>query len=139
MSICLRPTVNDLIPDSDTFTVTIATQGGTAIGKILYTLLYTQLTLYLVSYQDDIKIVFFLHSAGSDFMAMSVDRTFSLPLQKSEVCECLSIIQDDIAEGDEVFYVTLTSSYPQIKTTGAVIHIVDDDGKKQYLLIVMYS
>ena len=74
-----------------------------------------------------------MHSAGSDFVAMSVDRTFSLPFQQSEVCECLSIIQDDIAEGDEVLYLTLTSTHPQVKTTGAVIHIVDDDGKKQYL------
>ena len=72
----------------------------------------------------------FLHLAGSDFVAMSVDRTFSLPLQQSEVCECLSIIQDDIAEGDEVFYLTLTSTNPQVKTTGAVVHIIDDDGKK---------
>ena len=65
-------------------------------------------------------------------MAMSVDRTFSLPLQKSVVCECLSIIQDDIAEGDEVFYLTLTSTHPQIKATGAVVHIIDDDGKEQH-------
>lgn len=72
----------------------------------------------------------FLHSADSDFVAMSMDRTFSLPLQQSEVCECLSIIQDNVAEGDEVFYLTLTSTHPQVKTAGAVVHIVDDDGKK---------
>ena len=77
----------------------------------------------------------FLHSAGSDFVAMSVDRTFTLPLQQFEVCECISIIQDDVTEGDEVFYLTLTSTHPQIKTTGAIVHIIDDDGKKQLILI----
>ena len=63
-------------------------------------------------------------------MAISEDRTFSLPLEQSESCECLSIIRDDIAEGDEVFYLTLTSTHPQVLTTGAVVHIIDDDGKE---------
>ena len=35
LRVCLRQTDTDLIPDTDTFTVTIATQGGTAIGKSL--------------------------------------------------------------------------------------------------------
>ena len=68
---------------------------------------------------------------------MSVNRTFSLPLGRSEVCECISIIQDDIAEGDEVFYLTLTSTHPQIRTTGAVVHIVDDDGKEHCMQSIM--
>lgn len=66
---------------------------------------------------------------GSDFVATSSNRTFSLPLHQYEVCECLRIIQDDVTEGDEVFYLTLTSTNPQVRATGAVVHIVDDDGK----------
>ena len=33
LRVCMRQTNTDLIPDTDTFTVTIATRGGTAIGK----------------------------------------------------------------------------------------------------------
>jgi hypothetical protein len=42
LRVCLRLTVTDngLIPDTDTFTVTIATRGGTAIGKSLYSSLW---------------------------------------------------------------------------------------------------
>ena len=69
------------------------------------------------------------YPGGVDFIPISTNRTFSLPLRKFGVCECLSIIQDDIAEGDEVFYLTLTSPHPLIGTTGAAVHIVDDDGK----------
>jgi hypothetical protein len=70
---------------------------------------------------------------------MSVDRTFSLPFEQSDAqCECLSIIRDDIAEGDEVFYLALTSTHPQVLTTGAVVHIIDDDGKKQRLTCIRH-
>ena len=69
---------------------------------------------------------------GTDFVPISSNRTLSLPLEQYEVCECLSVIQDDVTEGDEVFYLTLTSSHPQVRTTGAMVHIIDDDGKQDW-------
>ena len=51
------------------------------------------------------------------------------------------MIQDDITEGEEVFYLTLTSSHPQVRTTGAAVHILDDDGEPaiNYSLAIAYT
>ena len=70
-----------------------------------------------------------IYPVGSDFMALSTNRTFTLPLHELEICECINIVQDDVTEVDEVFYIILSSPNPQVRTTGAVVHIVDDDSK----------
>lgn len=70
-------------------------------------------------------------------MAVSSNRTFSLPLHQLEICECINIVQDDVMEGDEVFYIVLSSPNPQVRTTGAVVHIVDDDSKLLSILVMM--
>ena len=77
----------------------------------------------------------FFYIVGTDFVPISSNRTLSLPLGQHEVCECLSVIQDDITEGDEVFYLTLSSSHPQVRTTGAMVLILDDDGKQGWTVV----
>lgn len=80
-------------------------------------------------YSSEIVLVTLVYPVGSDFMSVSINRTFTLPLRKLQICECVNIVQDDVTEVDEVFYFVLSSPNPQVRTTGAVVHIVDDDCK----------
>ena len=118
LKVCLKQTnAEGFASNAESFMVTIATQGGTAISKCINNCIRGNM------------YIFVLNLVGDDFVGISSNRTFSLPLQRFEVCECLSIIQDDVIEGDEVFYISLTSTHPRVVTTGAVVHIIDDDGK----------
>lgn len=124
LKVCLKQGDEELLNSfSEPVTVTISTRGGTAKSKCPIATHNKVCSFIKAEWR------FAYNSVGTDFMDVSSNRTFSLPLQRFEVCECLSVIQDDIVEGDEVFYLTLISTHPQVRTTGAVVHIVDDDGK----------
>ena len=74
-------------------------------------------------------LLFFL--GGSDFIAKRVPRSFSLN-GTQEVCECITILPDSLAEGDEFFDIAIFFDDARIISSRSRVRIKDDDGKKKF-------
>ena len=73
--------------------------------------------------------ILFSTASSADF---SFDMTVIIPVDQSQACSSVTLTDDDIAEGTQIFFVSIDSVYP----TGdfdlseqVAIKILDNDGK----------
>ena len=72
--------------------------------------------------------------AGEDFIVPAANE-LKLEFRAGEECQCVTfeIVDDEMLEQTENFYVDLVSEFPEIETDTCEVVIEDDDGSKTVL------